>query len=235
MHIDFCLKVTLSLFLGLLIGIDRQLKHKPLGLKTCMVISVTSCLITVISIESVEELSGAILSTNRDPMRLTAQIVSGVGFLGAGVILRRSNDAISGLTTAAMIWAASGMGIAVGAGFYSEAFVTVFALIVAVNILPFAIKFLGPAKLSRKDISVRFIVSQSCELTEVMKVIEGSRSKGEPKKDQVEIRHIKLKDLDTGERQIDMILSAFEKKYMTEIYELIKRTNHVLKVEVEAL
>ena len=52
-----------------------------------------------------------------DPMRLAAQIVSGIGF-GAGVILRRSNDVISGLTTASMVWAASALGIAIGAGFY---------------------------------------------------------------------------------------------------------------------
>ncbi len=113
-------KLGFSLLLGLLIGIDRQLKHKPLGMKTSMVISVASCLITIVSIESVHQYSVP-GHTNMDPLRLAAQIVSGVGFIGAGVILRRNNDVISGLTTAAMVWAASALGIAAGAGFYLEA------------------------------------------------------------------------------------------------------------------
>lgn len=74
-----------------------------------MVISVASCLITMVSIESVHVYSVP-GHTNMDPMRLAAQIVSGIGFLGAGVILRRSNDVISGLTTASMVWAASALG-----------------------------------------------------------------------------------------------------------------------------
>ncbi len=76
-------------------------------------------LLTIVSIHSVQKYAVQGL-TNMDPMRLAAQIVSGVGFIGAGVILRRSNDMISGLTTAAMVWAASALGIASGAGFYTE-------------------------------------------------------------------------------------------------------------------
>lgn len=85
----FVIKLGIALFLGMLIGIDRQLKHKPVGMKTNMVIAVASCLITMVSIESVGRFSipG---HTNMDPMRLAAQIVSGVGFLGAGVILRKT-------------------------------------------------------------------------------------------------------------------------------------------------
>ncbi|MED4161911.1 MgtC/SapB family protein, partial [Halalkalibacterium halodurans] len=105
---ELLIKLSLSLVLGLLIGIDRQMKHKPLGLRTSMVICVASCLLTIVSIEHISR-SGLIFhnTNNVDPMRLAAQIVSGIGFLGAGVILRRNNDVISGLTTAAMIWAAS--------------------------------------------------------------------------------------------------------------------------------
>lgn len=110
MSYEFLLKLLFALLLGLLIGIDRQLKHKPLGLKTSMVISVASCLITIISIESVGRFSVP-GHTNMDPLRLAAQIVSGVGFIGAGVILRRSNEIISGLTTAAMVWTASALGM----------------------------------------------------------------------------------------------------------------------------
>ncbi len=82
-------------------------------------------------------------------MRLAAQIVSGVGFIGAGVILRRSNEVISGLTSAALIWSSSALGIAIGAGFYAEAAVGVILLIAAVNVVPILIKSIGPETLSR--------------------------------------------------------------------------------------
>ncbi|MEB8647552.1 MgtC/SapB family protein [Bacillus cereus] len=87
MSYEFLLKLGLALFLGLFIGIDRQLKNKPLGVKTSMVISVASCLITMVSIESVHVYSVP-GHTNMDPMRLAAQIVSGIGFLGAGFYLQ---------------------------------------------------------------------------------------------------------------------------------------------------
>ena len=93
------IKLIASLISGFLIGVDRQIKHKPLGLKTSMVICIASCLMTIVSIEAVAKYASE-HTPNMDPMRLAAQVVSGVGFLGAGVILRRSNDVISGLTTA---------------------------------------------------------------------------------------------------------------------------------------
>lgn len=103
--------------------IGSELEHKPLGIKTCTVIAVVSCLMTIVSIKAAYTfpLNDRLIM---DPMRLAAQIVSGIGFLGAGVIIRRSNDVIGGLTTAAIIWGAAGLGIATGAGFYIEAIVT---------------------------------------------------------------------------------------------------------------
>ncbi|MGA3882069.1 MgtC/SapB family protein, partial [Bacillus pumilus] len=71
-----------------------------------------------------------------DPLRLPEQIISGVGVIGAGVILRKSNDVISGLTTYAMIWGAAGLGVATGAGLYTETFLSLFFLLVSVAFLP---------------------------------------------------------------------------------------------------
>ncbi|GJM73508.1 hypothetical protein HMSSN036_57240 [Paenibacillus macerans] len=120
MEWEMAFKLCMALLFGLFIGIDRQLKQKPLGIKTSMVICIASCLVTIVSIESFAKFATP-EHPNMDPMRLAAQIVSGIGFLGAGAILRRSNEGISGLTSAAMIWAASGIGIAIGIGFYLEA------------------------------------------------------------------------------------------------------------------
>ncbi|OEF97752.1 MgtC/SapB family protein [Desulfuribacillus alkaliarsenatis] len=235
MGLEVLMKLSIALLFGLLIGIDRQLKHKPLGLKTTMIICVASCLLTIVSIESFFKYSSP-LYNNMDPMRLAAQIVSGVGFLGAGVILRRTNDVISGLTSAAMIWAASGIGIAVGAGFYFEASYVVFLLIVAVNFIPSFVKWAGPGSLSKRDVALKIVVEPNYRMTELLKIIE-SKGQGlsKQKNYDIQIRHIKIKDLDNGNQQIDLTISAPEKQYTTEIYYLIKKIDHVLTVDVEHL
>lgn len=228
-------KLFIALLLGMFIGIDRQLKHKPLGIKTSMVIAIASCLITIVSIESFLKFTSPSY-TNMDPMRLAAQIVSGVGFIGAGVILRRSNDVISGLTSAAMIWAASGIGIAVGVGFYFEALFAVILLMFAVNVLPNIINALGPSSLRKRDVSVTIIMEPNYEMTELLKSIEQKGLSLKDKKDErITIRHIKLKDLENGNQRIYLKLSAPEKQYTTEIYYLIKKIDHVISVDIEHL
>lgn len=234
-ELEMLMKLSIALFLGMFIGIDRQLKHKPLGLKTCMVISVASCLVTIVSIQSFHQFASPTYNA-MDPMRLAAQIVSGVGFLGAGVILRRNNDVISGLTSAAMIWAASGLGIAVGAGFYSEAVIAVVLLIIAVNFLPMMIKSVGPATLRERELAVKIVMEPNYKMTELIKTIEKKgQGLNENEKSDITIRDIKLRDLDNGNQQIDLRISAPEKQYTTEIYYLIKKIDYVLTVDVEHL
>src|SRR5699024_8520166 len=108
-----------------------------------------------------------------DPMRLAAQIVSGIGFLGAGVILQRKNDVISGLTSAALIWAASALGITVGVGLYKEAIFATALFIVSVNLLPDIVKKFGPKRLTKRDVSVKLMMKANSKMTELLKLIEG--------------------------------------------------------------
>lgn len=224
MAYTFLFKLGIALFLGLLIGIDRQLKHKPLGVKTSMVISVASCLITIVSIESVNRFSlpG---HTNMDPLRLAAQIVSGVGFLGAGVILRRSNDVISGLTTASMVWAASGLGIAVGAEFYFEAVSAAILIILAINLFPLILKWMGPRSLRQRDLSIKMFVQAEGELDAVFKQIKHLN---------MEVKRVKVRDAENGQQKLEMMISAPEDTYTTDIYSSLKEVNHVIWVEVES-
>jgi putative Mg2+ transporter-C (MgtC) family protein len=235
-HTEALVKLLIALLFGLFIGIDRQLKQKPLGIRTSMVISIASCLVTIVSIHAFEKFSGPD-HPNMDPMRLAAQIVSGIGFLGAGVILRRGGDAISGLTSAALIWTASGIGIAVGAGFYVEASYAVVLLMFAVNVLPHWIKAVGPQVLNKHEVSVKIIMESSYDVTEVIENIE-NRHKVTPKKARIServIRRLKIKDLDDGRQLIDMVISASDSDYATRIYYDIKRIEHVTNVEVEQL
>jgi putative Mg2+ transporter-C (MgtC) family protein len=119
-------RIVVSAVLGFIIGWDRTSKNKPAGLKTYTYVSVACSLITIVSIEGAEMLSQPDSGKVMDPMRLAAQIVSGLGFLGAGVILK-DGLRVKGLTSAAMIFYVGGIGIGIGAGFYS---IVIFATLV---------------------------------------------------------------------------------------------------------
>ncbi|XVK26976.1 MgtC/SapB family protein [Pectinatus frisingensis] len=129
---EACLRLVLSAVLGGIIGYERQYKHKSAGLRTNILVCVGSCLIMLLS----QVLYGSVEGrTNADPARLAAQVVSGIGFLGAGAIIKEGVNII-GLTTAACIWVVSGVGLAVGAGYYLGAAVTsaiVFLVLVSLS------------------------------------------------------------------------------------------------------
>ncbi|WP_059045120.1 MgtC/SapB family protein [Paenibacillus rubinfantis] len=234
-ELEVVVKLCLALLFGLFIGIDRQLKQKPLGIKTSMVICIASCLVTIVSIEAFAKFAGPD-HPNMDPMRLAAQIVSGIGFLGAGAILRRSNEGISGLTSAAMIWAASGIGIAIGTGFYLEAGLTVILLILSVNFIPYVIKWIGPYKLNQRDVSIKIVMEDHGNVTELIRIIERKDDKGrKAKANQHRIRRLKIKDLEEGRQRVDMVITASEKEYTTELYHFLRKIDHVISVEVENL
>lgn len=115
-------KLLLAGVLGGIIGAERELGGKAAGLRTNVVICVASALFTILSIEAFPVIGDA----PRDTARVAAQIVSGVGFLGAGALIRDSSG-VKGLTTAAEIWLMAAIGMAVGAGAYAAAvFTTVF-------------------------------------------------------------------------------------------------------------
>lgn len=124
-HVDIYLRVLTSGALGLFIGWERSNKNKPAGLKTYMYVSIACTLITIVSIDSAKLFATPNSGTMMDPMRLAAQIVSGLGFLGAGVIIKDGLH-IKGLTSAAMIFFVGGVGIGIGAGFYGIVIFSVF-------------------------------------------------------------------------------------------------------------
>lgn len=165
------LKLCFAAIAGLVLGIEREAKHKPLGLKTCVVISVASCMLTIISIEAAIETYDGTIFVRADPMRLAAQIVSGIGFLGAGVIIRRSNDVISGLTTAAIVWAASGIGIATGAGYYQEVIFGVIIIVSGVRFLPYIVQKIGPKSLREQEANIKVFVESTSDLENIVREI----------------------------------------------------------------
>lgn len=123
-NLEIYIRLIISALLGMLIGWDRSAKNKPAGLKTFTYVSVSCTLITLVSIYSAEVFGSSNINNRMDPMRLTAQIVSGLGFLGAGLILK-DGLRVKGLTSAAMVFFAGGVGIGIGAGFYGLVFASV--------------------------------------------------------------------------------------------------------------
>jgi len=222
----FIFNIGMAAILSIIIGLERQLKKKPLGLKTCLVIGIVSCLLTTVSIESSEKFAEAYIRP-MDPLRLAAQIVSGIGFLGAGVILRRNNDMISGLTTAAMVWGAGGIGISCGAGFWFEATIATVLILVSVEIIPFIFKFIGPKTLRERELKVKITVDDEEKMTDILK---------ELKQKDMKARKVRVKDIKQGElQQLELVLVVNEKLYITEVYYTLKQIKHIIHVEMESL
>ena len=108
--------------IGLVLGTERQYRGHPAGLRTMALISAGSCMFTGLGL--VPEFGG-----KTDPTRIAAQIVTGVGFLGAGSILRQGEE-VRGLTTAASIWVVASLGMAVGFGYYAVAIISMLLVLV---------------------------------------------------------------------------------------------------------
>ena len=117
------------MIVGGIIGLERGMKNRPAGMRTYMLVCVGSCLIMLTNQYLFQ------VSNSGDPMRLGAQVVSGIGFLGAGTIIVTKHNQIKGLTTAAGLWAAAGVGLALGVGFYEAALVAGFLIFAVLTLL----------------------------------------------------------------------------------------------------
>lgn len=113
------LQIIYSIILGFFIGLEREFSGKEIGIRTTSLISLGSTLFCLISMAM----------THGDPTRIVGQIITGVGFIGAGLIFRSDNH-VHGLTTAATIWCSAAVGALVGMGLYQVAFIGMLAIIV---------------------------------------------------------------------------------------------------------
>lgn len=133
---EYLLRLAVAAILGALIGLDRERLDRAAGLRTHALVATASALIMLVSAYGFEPVTAAGQSIVADPSRVAAQVVSGIGFLGAGTIILRRN-VIRGLTTAASIWAVAGIGLAVGVGMYGEAVATTaILLLILVGLKP---------------------------------------------------------------------------------------------------
>ena len=113
--VAICLRLSCAMFVGALIGIEREYTHRPAGLRTHILVALGACVVSITG-EMIFAHYSALGSTS-DPARLSAQVITGVGFLGAGTIMKEGAS-VKGLTTAASVWAVACLGIAAGFGYY---------------------------------------------------------------------------------------------------------------------
>lgn len=123
------LRIATAVILGGMIGRERGMKNRPAGLRTYMLVCLGACVVMIIN-----QYAFQVYNTG-DPVRLGAQVVSGIGFLGAGTIIVTSHNQIKGLTTAAGLWAAACIGLAVGIGLYEAALTAGLAVYVVLTVL----------------------------------------------------------------------------------------------------
>lgn len=181
---EIAARLILALVLGGLIGIERESMGRPAGFRTHILVSMGSALIMIVS-------AYAFAGRTSDPARLAAQVVSGIGFLGAGTIMREGAN-VRGLTTAASLWTVAGIGLTVGSGFYFAAILgTVLVVLTLVVLNQLEWKLLS----TKHEILTLVIQDTPGQLARVFAVLA---------KFDIDVLHVELSGDDTGEAKLNL-------------------------------
>ncbi|MBE7105701.1 methyltransferase [Bacillus cereus] len=167
LDIDFIIRIGVAGLLGAMIGIEREIRSKEAGLKTHFLVAVGSALIMVVSKYA---FSDVVFEDHMslDPSRIAAQVVSGVGFLGAGTIIIQK-QAVKGLTTAAGLWATAGIGLAIGAGMYVVGVGATILVLIGLEIVSriFKLRFLFP-----QNITVQICMNKHEAVQQILETLQ---------------------------------------------------------------
>lgn len=214
-QLAFLLRILLAGICGAMIGYERKERNKEAGIRTHMIVAIGASLIMIISKYGFDDILGE-QGIALDPSRIAAQIVTGVGFLGAGMIFMRKNM-ISGLTTAAGIWATSGIGMAIGSGMYVIGMASAL-LIVCIQILLHARWMHEPAK------------------AELSFLIEKDKKNIEDLKQQLQKQHIEIEGIHITEEQgcyrIHAAVSLPETEQAQRLLALFQDLDYMKELEV---
>ncbi len=209
------LKLLLAALLGGLIGLERESLNKSAGFRTHTLVSLGSCLITITSIEMFRMASGV-----ADPGRIAAQIVSGIGFLGAGTIMR-SGLGIKGLTTAASLWVVAGIGLAVGAGSFINAVITTGIVLLILIYMPKLEKFYS--KKGKKETIIEVTIHDKPGQLGAITTVLGNMS--------VHIRNIEMVSSERDNRLIVTLTMNIPYCFtINDVVENLKKVQGVIKV-----
>ncbi|EJQ54328.1 methyltransferase [Bacillus wiedmannii] len=165
-NFDLIIRIGVAGLLGAIIGIEREIRSKEAGLKTHFLVAVGSALIMVVSKYAFSDIMNE-EHTALDPSRIAAQVVSGVGFLGAGTIIIQK-QAVKGLTTAAGLWATAGIGLAIGAGMYVVGIGATILVLIGLEIVSriFKVQFLFP-----QNITVQMCINKHEAVQQILEIL----------------------------------------------------------------
>ena len=211
------LRVITAVIIGGLIGLERGMKNRPAGLRTYMVVSLGACLVMLTN-QYIFEAAGKI----GDPVRMGAQVVSGIGFLGAGTIIVTRRNQIKGLTTAAGLWAAAGVGLAVGVGFYEGAIFGALAIFTVMTLLQ---KMDNKMHRGSKVLEIYVELSAECPLGEFLREVRAR---------EIDVRDTMREhdsDSEDGTRAYIATLKLPKRQHHTEIIEDIRTIPGVTYLE----
>lgn len=141
LHYDFMLRLLIAGAMGVCIGVEREYRAKEAGYRTHFLVALGSALLMIVSQYGFSDVLAADL-VRLDPSRIAAQVVSGIGFIGAGTIILQK-QIVRGLTTAAGVWATSGIGLAIGAGMYGVGIAATVLVLLGLEALSFFFKSMG--------------------------------------------------------------------------------------------
>lgn len=214
---EFFLRILTAAVCGAIIGYERKSRNKEAGIRTHLIVCAGASLIMIVSKYGFSDLLGQ-QGVALDPSRIAAQIVTGVGFLGAGMIFMRKNT-ISGLTTAAGIWATSAIGMAIGSGLYVLGIATAILIIVVQIILHGKHRWFHE---TYKD--------------ELSFVIHQDKSSIDDLRQQLEAIHIEILNIKIQEKSdsylVDMVVSFPENYDTAQLLEIFKDKDYIREIDV---
>jgi putative Mg2+ transporter-C (MgtC) family protein len=218
-NIDLTGRLLAAAVLGAVIGVERELSDQQAGLRTHLLVSIGSALFTVLSIYGFASVGPQGAQGSVDPSRIAAQIVTGVGFLGAGAIIRQGIS-VRGLTTAASLWATAAVGLAAGAGQVVVA--TVATLIILISLGPLARVAKWLRVRGSTDFQVRIEITDMEALGTVVTHLAGGT---------VEIASVGTRQLDGGHCEVTLLLVLPTRGHPARILDELAALPHVILLE----
>lgn len=220
MIIEFVFRIFISALLGGIIGLEREYRAKEAGFRTHFLVALGSGLFMIISQYGFDIDSDTLRNVSLDPSRIASQVVTGIGFIGAGTIIFQKHM-IRGLTTAAGLWVTSAIGLACGAGMYVLAAATTALVLMGLEALNFILHRWGT-----RNISVTFTSNRRESIKEVI-----NRLKGEG----VEISYYNMTERHTGNE--NLFITSMEVKVKRDQYEtkIIDFMNKLDCVDIESI
>jgi len=216
---DIVIRLIIGAFLGALIGLERERHSQPAGLRTHMILSIGCTLAMCLSIDLAMEFRN--IAPNGDPARLAAQVISGIGFLGAGAILKLGTN-VKGLTTATSLWTVAIIGLAVGAGHFFSGIFSTALLLTILTIIDFLEKRYLTGVVTR-EISLKCHDRENL-VNDIRMILIDMK---------MMIKSICVeKNLETNDIDIDIIVRAPDKQNMDEIIEKLSSTKDIKSFDI---